>query len=153
MGQKALKDFIAKFRQSEQIATIKAVDYLSNGGVSNIIAEYNRKQMLEGEDSNEQDLGQYGAWRTMQRDERGLQTGFIDLKFDGNFHESIYVEGEILANRPAVVINTTSPEDWNAIKEDDRFKDALGLKGENRDKVGMMIALEIQKGLLNYYKP
>ena len=43
MGQKALKDFIAKFRQSEQIATIKAVDYLSNGGVSNIIAEYNRK--------------------------------------------------------------------------------------------------------------
>ena len=100
-------------------------------------------------------LGEYGAWRTQQRSEVGLQTDFIDLKFGGDFHESIFAEGTASTHksgaRAAININTTSPEDWNAISEDDRFKDALGINAENRDKLGVQIANHIQKELLNYY--
>ena len=150
----ALKIFAQKLRNSKQFAANKSVDYINNNSTSKIIGDYNREQMLEGEDADRKDLGEYGAWRTTQRAEVGLQTDFIDLKFEGNFHESIYGEGKLLsAAKPAVVISTTSPEDWNAISEDERFKKALGLNQNNRDKVGMMIALEIQKELLKYYMP
>lgn len=146
-----LKNFISKFRKSKSVAAKIAVNHISNGSLQNIIETMNRGQLKEGEDATGKDLGEYGAWRKAQREEVGLQTDFIDLKFEGNFYESIYAEGKMKNNKPAISIDTTSPEDWNAIREDDRFKDALGLNQENRDKVGMMIATEIRNELLKYY--
>jgi|2_EtaG_2_1085320.scaffolds.fasta_scaffold36238_2 hypothetical protein len=150
MSNDKLKSFIAKFRKSEQFAAKVAVDCFQNEGKG--VAYFNRKRLSAGEDAEGKDLGEYGVWRTEQREERGLQTEFIDLKFEGKFHESIYTEGKLLsAKTPAVVFKTTSPEDWAAIQEDNRFKDALGLNQEDRNKVGMMVALEIRNKLLQYY--
>lgn len=144
--------FIDKFRLSRQFAAKVAVDYLSNNSVGKIIADFNRKQLLEGEDAAGKDLGEYGIWRKLQRQEVGLQTEFIDLKFEGKFHQSIFVEGKLLsAKAPAVVVDVISPEDWDAISEDSRFKDALGLNQEHRDKVAFMVAMEIRDKLVRYY--
>ncbi len=153
MANKKLKTFIQKFKMSEQFSANIAVDYLSKNSVSKIIADFNRKQLEQGLGADDKDLGEYGAWRTEQREERGLQTDFIDLKFENKFHQSIFVEGKLLsAKKPAVAFDTTSPEDWAAIQEDVRFENAIGLNQEDRDKVGFMVAMEIRNKLLKYYK-
>ncbi len=153
---KSLKTFAQKLRMSVTFASNKAVEYMNGSGFSTLVSKLNALQLSKGEDANRKDLGEYGAWRTQQRAEKGLQTDFIDLKFEGNFHESIFAEGELSSHargaRASLKIDTTSPEDWDAISEDSRFKDALGLNQENRDDIGYRIALEIQQELLKYYK-
>jgi len=148
-----LKTFINKLKTSEQFAARTTVVFLKNNSNANIIEDFNRKQMSEGKDANDQELGNYGEMRTMQRMLAGKQVGFIDLDFTNTFHKSVFVNSGLITNaKPAILIGSSDPK-YSDIVDDERFKDALGLKGENRDKVGMMIALEIQKELLRYYKP
>ena len=154
MANKKLLTFIQRLRTSRAFAANKVVDFVNGNNISKMIADFNRGQLKEGKDAYGIDLGTYGIWRTEQREERGLQTDFIDLKFEGNFHESIYAEGELKGGVKAKAflnINTISPEDWDAIAEDKRFEDALGLNEKNRDALGMMIAQHLQKELLKYY--
>ena len=104
------------------------------------------------EDALGKDLGEYGAWRKAEREERGLQTDFIDLRFENNFYESIYAEGKLVgAKKASLLIDSLSPQDWDAIKEDGRFKDALGLNQKNLDKIGIMIADYLTKELTKYF--
>ncbi len=150
---KKFRLFIDKFKLSQQFAAKTAVDYLSKSSVAQIIADFNRKQLLEGRDATGKDLGEYGVWRKEQREEKGLQTEFIDLKFEGKFHQSIFVEGKLITPKtPAVQFGTTSPEDLDAIQEDVRFEDAVGLDQESRDKVAFMVAMEIRNKLIKYYR-
>ena len=153
MKNQKLLAFISKFKTSQQFASKTAVNYLNTNGVGTIIGDFNRKQMSEGKDSNDKELGNYGELRTGQRLLVGKQVGFIDLKFTETFHKSIFVNsGMITDKKPIITIGSTDPK-FGDIMEDDRFKDALGLNQEDRNKVGMMVAMEIQKELLKYYKP
>lgn len=152
MQNPELKILSDKFRLSLKFSAKKAVEFINRPSVKDSIAKMNRKQMLKGEDADGDDLGEYGIWRTEQREERGLQTDFIDLKFEGNFHESIYAEGELRGViTPVINIETTSPQDWKAIRQDERFKGALGLQQQNKDIIAMQIANYIRDELLNYY--
>jgi|AntAceMinimDraft_4_1070372.scaffolds.fasta_scaffold79713_2 hypothetical protein len=154
-----LKDFIAKFRQSQQKATIAAVNAINNDDGD--IYELNRKQMAVGQDAEGEQFGEYDGghekgnkrgW-ARYRESRGKQTEYIDLHFYGKFYDSIYTQGKAMSvKKPALIIDAKGQR-WEDLQKDERFKKALGLNQENRDKVGMMIALEIQKELLRYYKP
>ena len=153
MSNQKLLSFINKFKNSELFAAKQTVEFLRNSSTSKIIADYNRKQLSEGKGSDDKELGDYGELRTMQRVAAGKQVGFIDLKFEGDFHESIFADsGLITAKQPGIEIQSNDPKWGTDISQDERFKNALGLTGENRDKIGFMIATYIRNELVKYYK-
>jgi len=54
------------------------------------IEEYNRKQLEEGKNVDNRVIQRgYSEWHKRNRKERGLQTGFVDLKFTGDFYKSL----------------------------------------------------------------
>lgn len=150
MKNQKLFTFINKLRTSKDFVTKATVVFLRNNTNSNIIAEYNKQQMLKGKDSKGEQLGDYSELRTAQRMLAGKQVGYIDLNFTGQFYDSIYIDSGVVGNSPVLTVNSDDPK-LDDIMDDDRFKDALGLDQTDRDKVGMMIATHLQKELLKYY--
>ncbi len=55
------------------------------------------------------------------------------------------------AKTPEIKFDANSERMENLALHGERFEKALGLNEESRNKVGMMVALEIQKELLKYY--
>lgn len=150
----ALKTFIGKLRRSRQFAANKAVDFLRQNDTAQIIEDFNRKQLEKGTDSEGNQLGDYGELRTMQRIVAGKQVGFIDLKFTGEFHDNIFSSSKLMsAAKPAIVMGNSDTTKLEDINNDGRFNNAIGLDDKSRDKVGFMVAMEIQKELLKYYMP
>jgi len=149
----ALKIFAQKLRNSKQFIANKVVDIVAPTYKGTKIVVLNKVQMSKGEDSEENQLGNYSEGWGEYRESKGKQIDFIDLQFTNKFAESIYTEGVLLsASKAALKINAKGQR-WEDLQEDERFKKALGLNQDNRDKVGMMIALEVQKELLKYYMP
>ena len=152
MENQKLLTFINKFKNSQEFAAKQVVAYLGNNSNAKIIEDYNRQQLSKGKDANNEDLGDYGELRTMQRIAAGKQVGFIDLKFEGTFHDSIYINpGLKNAKTPAIFFGSSDPK-FDDIMKDDRFKSILGLNEENRYKVGYMIAYYVQVQLMKYYQ-
>ena len=148
---KILKNFIDKFRKSEQFAANVAIDVVSPDYRGAKIASLNKVQMSKGKDINDEELGKYSEGWGTYRESRGKQIEFIDLHFTSQFYDSIVTEGKLISPKVAGLEIDASGEHWDNIK--DRFDTALGLNETDRDKVGNMIALEVQKSLLKYYTP
>ena len=153
MANEKLKAFISKFRDSKRIATSRTVDFLRDNTTAGIIEDFNRKQLAKGRDANDKELGNYSEMRTMQRIAAGKQVRFIDLKFTGEWYDNIFASSKMVGKKPALVMGNTEIEKTESINSDKqhRFDNALGLNEENRDKVGMMVALHIRNELLKYY--
>ena len=151
MENQKLLTFINKFRNSETYAAEQVVIFLKSNTAAKIIEDYNRLQLSKGKDSKDKQLGDYGELRAMQRVFAGKQVNFIDLKFEGDFHKSIFSNAGLKsAKRPAIFIGSTDPK-FEDIMKDERFTDALGLNEADRDKVGFMIAMHLQVQLMKYY--
>jgi len=133
---------------SLQFSANKAAQYIVKNAEE--IETMNRGQLSIGKDAYDEELGDYGELRTGQRLLAGKQVEFIDLNFTGEFYDSIEARGELKGKQAVLAIDSMSSK-WDDISEDDRFKDALGLNDKNRNKLGHMIALHIQKELTKYY--
>ena len=152
MENQKLLNFINKFKTSQEFAAKQAVIFLNNNSNAKIIEDFNRQQLSKGKDANGNELGDYGELRTGQRIAAGKQVGFIDLKFTETFHNSIYINpGLKNAKTPAIFVGSSDPK-FDDIMKDDRFKKALGLNEEDRNKVGFMIAQHVRNELIKYYK-
>lgn len=149
---KELKSLINKFRFSDQFVVNKTAEFLSNNSTADIVENLNRQQLVEGEDSLGKDLGGYSLQRTVERRDAGRQTDFIDLKFTGDFHDSIFAQGKTNGNTKASLVMGSVGDKWDEIQEDVRFKDAIGLNQENLNRVGDMIAEHLIKELNKYYE-
>jgi hypothetical protein len=145
------RNFINKFRRSEQYAA-----YIASTSISALHSEIeilNKEQISKGLGSNDEGWGEYTDYWAQERIEAGLQSDVVDLKFTSKFYDSIHVEGEMLdAKTPEIKFDADSERLENLALHGERFEKALGLNEESRNKVGMMIALEIQKELLKYYQ-
>ena len=151
MKNQKLLTFINKFKSSQQFAAKEVVVFLKNNTNAKIIEDFNRQQLAKGKDSKDVKLGDYGETRSWERERAGLQVGFIDLKFTEKFHESIFVNSGLITDKKAALFVGSSDPKFGDIMDDERFKSALGLNQEDRDKVGFMIAQHLQKELLRYY--
>ena len=148
---KELLSLIQKFRDSNTFVAQRSAEFLSNNSTADIIEKYNREQLAEGEDADGNDLGGYGMRRTVERKDAGLQTDFIDLKFSGDFYDSIFAQGELKGSTRVNLKIDSIGDKWEEIKHDERFENALGLTQENADKVGVSLAEHIAKELNKYY--
>lgn len=76
---------------------------LQNLDINHILAEMveanedyvvflNQKQLLKGEKKDGSKIGTYRPYTIMRRMEKGRQTAFIDLFYEGDFQEGMFVE-------------------------------------------------------------
>ena len=56
--------------------------------------ELNREQLEKGLNAKGEQIGEYGGFYVDEREKKGLQTDYVDLKVTGKFHNSIYVKKE-----------------------------------------------------------
>jgi hypothetical protein len=88
------------------------------------ILEYNRGQMLIGQDSKSRKIGMYSKKWALERKKRGLQIEHIDLAFSGKFQATL----EIVTHSDSFEIKANVPYQDNIF---DMFgKEVLGIQQE-----------------------
>lgn len=116
-------------------AFIKAVGTKGIDDNSQEILDLNKAQMLvAGVDADGKDLGDYAPLSIEIRQEAGLQTDHIDLRFTGEFQDSMILKKE--GDKRA--IDATDPKwDGNALVRSlsQQWPAALGLTDESEEAV------------------
>jgi hypothetical protein len=107
------------------------------------ILDLNKSQMLTlGVDSEGAQLGDYAPLSIQERKKKGLQTEFIDLRFNGHFQDSMNIKKE----GKGFELNATDAK-WNgdAIfpSLSQQWPDALGLTEDNEKKVTDLLTEKI----------
>lgn len=111
------------------------------------IIDLNKAQMIVlGIDADGDQLGEYTPYSSQIREAAGLQTEFIDLRFTGDFQDSI----ELNLTPNGYEIDATD-EKWTD-KIEPRFPDALGLIDDNEDRVTNIITSKIEKESEKYFQ-
>jgi hypothetical protein len=101
-----------------------------NKRLQELALDLNRKQLLEGQDSRENPLGNYSQRHATRRANNGLQTSHIDLKFSGAFQDAFEIkEGE----EPDEIFRITSSNS----KRDDIVKGLKYREGFGEDIFGL----------------
>lgn len=117
------------------------VQDISNNSIednSENILDLNRSQMLvSGIDSEGDSLGEYSAFTVQKRKDKGLQTEFIDLRYTGEFQDSLILQQD----KDAYFIGALDPKWQDEIQP--RWPDALGLTEDSESKVTEILTNEI----------
>ena len=117
------------------------------------IVDLNKAQMLVlGIDSEENPLGLYAPKTKKIRQAKGLQTDYIDLRFTGDFQNSM----EILPDGNNKYELIASDGKWNGNEISptlsQRYPNALGLIKDNETKVTEMLSKFLDKAIDNYFQ-
>lgn len=101
------------------------------------IVDLNRVQLqIFGVDASGKPLGEYAQLSKKLREERGLQTDFIDLRFTGESQDSMKIKQKDDTSYE-LVADTIN---WDT----NRFDDAIGLVDENEDKLTDIIIKQLE---------
>ena len=114
------------------------------------ILDLNKAQMIVlGVDSDNSKLGEYAPLSVQERKKKGLQTDYIDLRFTGDFQDSMTVKKE---GKGFAIDATDGKWDGNEISPtlSQQFPDALGLTPENENTVTEIIINKIDKEVDKY---
>lgn len=137
-----VEDLIVKLKNLE--AFVVKVGNKAIGDNSDEILDLNKAQMLvAGVDANSQQLGDYAPMSIEIRQEKGLQTDHIDLRFTGEFQNSMVLKKE---GNTYEIDATDSKWDGNALARSLRaqWPDALGLTDESEQVVTKRITDAIE---------
>lgn len=113
------------------------------------IVKRNQDQLKKGLDANDEKLGNYKdkGW-IAQRKRAGRQTGYVDLKFYGDFQASMFVKFD--ATSLSLGLDTTDKKKDILIHH--WGEDILGLNDSNFDWLLDVITDDLFIGLQNYFK-
>lgn len=90
------------------------------------LIDANRRQLREGERKDGTQIGTYLPYTIQKRQERGLQTSYIDLYYEGGFYSRMYVETKGMTF-------LISSKDWKLDMLEDRYGEMiLGISNENK---------------------
>lgn len=113
------------------------------------IIQRNQQQLLAGKDANDDKLGNYkdAGW-VRKRKKKGLQTGYVDLKFTGDFQKSMFVRFDGIG----LSLGLDAKDKKKDILIHHWGEDILGLNEVNFDWLIDAICDDLYKGLNNYFK-
>jgi len=112
---------------------------------SNEIVDMNRKQMLQGINSEGEMMQQgYSPGYAKLRKKKGLQIGFVDMKFTGKFQDSL----KGVKNPKG--LDLKSNVDYEKYLRDDKYGTAIGLTEENADVIEEKLIKELAPKLKKY---
>jgi hypothetical protein len=117
------------------------------------IVDLNKAQMLVlGVDADGDQLGEYAPLSVEIRDDAGLQTDYIDLRFTGKFQDSMNIKKK---DKGFELIATDGKWDGNSISPTlkERWPDALGLIPDNENKVTNIITGNIDRAVSKFLNP
>ena len=110
------------------------------------IVDLNREQLrVRGIDMEGDKLGEYTPYSKKLREEKGLQTDFIDLRDTGDFQDSIKLKKK---DRLKYEFEATDPK-WEDILQP-RWPDALGLTPDNEEDLTILVTSILEKQVDNY---
>jgi len=143
------EDLIGKLK-SLPLLVKATMDGTINNNADNI-ADMNRAQMLVlGVDADGIELGEYAAFTIKQRQERGLQTDYIDLRFTGDFQNSIGLN-KIGDTFELGASDVKWEDSISGLNLSERWPAAIGLTDDNEDRITAVIEhntdLEVDKYL------
>jgi len=140
----------------ELIGKLKGLESFANDAASvslkqneSEILDLNKAQMLvAGIDSDGDQLGQYAPFTIQERSKKGLQTDYIDLRFDGDFQDKMELNP---TGKTEVEFDSKDPKWDSDISK--QWPDALGLTSDNEERAGDMIFIDIDKKIDKYLTP
>lgn len=142
-----VEDLIVKLKGLTTFVRVSASNAIDDNKED--ILDLNKAQMLVlGVDNEGDQLGIYAPFTVQEREKKGLQTNFIDLRFTGEFQDKMVVEKTDLAKFEL----TSTDSKWEN-KLEPQFPDALGLTNENEDKLTKDLITQIDKDVDEYLEP
>ncbi len=162
-----VEDLIVKLKGLHTFARVSAANAIEDKKED--IIDTNKANMLVlGIDNAGDQLGEYAPLSVIKRKAKGLQTGFIDLRFEGGFQDGIVVEKIGLAEFDM----TSTDEKWSQSNSVDisgvnisasdldagrslseRWPDAIGLTDENENKLTGELIEKVDKDINEYLEP
>lgn len=112
------------------------------------IIDLNKQQLLKGFDSLGRSLGDYRPMSVTIRQEQGLQVEHIDLRFTGQFQDSINLSKE---NETTYKIDASDSKWLDKLQPQKRFVNALGLNESSEKGVEKVITKELENELKKYF--
>lgn len=105
------------------------------------IEDFNRTQLQQkGVDAFGKALGDYAQSTIREREKRGLQTSYVDLKFTGKFQNDI----ELNKKSDLTYDLTSGDVKWQSGELSDKYPEAIGLTDENEDRLTELIIKNIE---------
>lgn len=148
---KTVEDLIAKLKNLPEF--VKKVGSGNIEESKDDILNLNKEQMLtKGIDADGAPLGDYAPESVEIRKEKGLQTDHIDLRFTGEFQDSMKLNKQ----GDKFEIDATDPKwDGNALARSlrDQWPDALGLTDESEEAVTKKLTDKISSAVDKYLDP
>lgn len=141
----AVEELIIKLKALPTVVE-KVADIAIEENESDIVALNIAQMVVLGVDNEGVQLGEYAPMSVQIREEEELQTDYIDLRFTGDFQESI----ELNATAEGFEIDATDSKWKNHIER--RFPDALGLTDENEDRLTDVITKYIESASERYFE-
>ena len=148
MSVKNFDILIDKLKDLKQY-TSKQVDGIVNDYKQNIVG-LNKAQMQEKGIKATGELIQpegYKPFTIRERQKKGLQTAYVDLKYTGKFQDSIDLKK---TSTLKYKIDATDPKYREKLLP--RYGEILGLTTDNLGKVGKLIEKNLFPKIQNYFK-
>ncbi len=143
----SVEDLIVKLKGLHKFAKVSAVNAIEDKKED--ITDLNKAQMLVlGVDNEGIQLGEYAPFTVQERQKKGLQTEFIDLRFEGDFQDGI-------------VVNKIGDTEFDMTSTDSKwedklmspFPDAIGLTDESEDKLTNELINKVDSEVDEYLEP
>ncbi len=146
-----IRDLIEKLKSLPSFVEDKADEAIESD--KEHILDLNKAQMLvAGVDNEGISLGDYSPKSVQIRQKKGLQTDHIDLRFTGDFQDSLRIDKK----KKAEFDLTATDGKWagNEITPNlsQQWPDALGLTDDNEDKVTENTTGHIEREAEKYFE-
>lgn len=140
-----VEDLIIKLKELPQFIEEVVDNYLTDNEED--VLDLNKAQLLNaGVDSEGVPLGEYSARTKEERQKKGLQTDFIDLRYTGEFQDKM----DLIKTGEAERTLTSTDSKWQSGELSDRFPDAIGLTPVSEDILTDAIIKEIEFQVDNF---